>query len=87
MKVWIIEYCDADGNVRDCYPDFCYSSGEAYRIAPEFMAAMAACGPDGAWAKSWRIVEEEMPRTKASDGSGCFGPSFSEGGCGVVLTA
>jgi hypothetical protein len=45
MKVWIIEYCDAGGNVRDCYPDFCYSAGEAYRIAPEFMAAMAACGP------------------------------------------
>jgi hypothetical protein len=63
MKVWIIEYCDAGGNVRDCYPDFCYSAGEAYRIAPEFMAAMAACGPDGAWAKSWRIAEEEMPVT------------------------
>jgi hypothetical protein len=61
MKVWIIEYCDADGIARDCYPDFCYSAGEANLIAPEFMAAMAACGPDGAWAKSWRIVEEEMP--------------------------
>lgn len=60
-KHWMIEYCDADGIARDCYPDFCYSASEANLIAPELMAAMAACGPDGAWAKSWRIVEKEMP--------------------------
>jgi hypothetical protein len=60
MRIWIIEYCDVDGVARDCYPDFCYSPGEAHRIAPEFLAALAACGTDGLWAKSWRIVEGEL---------------------------
>ena len=59
MKVWMIEYCDTDGIARDCYPDFCHSRGEAYRIGPEFMAEMAACGPDGSWTKSWRVIEIE----------------------------
>jgi len=59
MKVWIIEYCDAGGNVRDCYPDFCYSRSEAKRIAPRFMADLAACD-SGMWVKSWRIAEEEI---------------------------
>jgi hypothetical protein len=67
MKVWMIEYCDTHGIARDCYPDFCYSQGEAYRIGPEFMAALAACGPDGSWAKSWRVIEieEETPPVQA----------------------
>ena len=59
MKIWMIEYCDSEGIARDCYPDFCYSRSEAYRIGPKFLNQMAACGPDGSWAKSWRVIEIE----------------------------
>jgi hypothetical protein len=59
MKIWMIEYCDSEGIARDCYPDFCHSRREAYRIGPKFLTQMAACGPDGSWAKSWRVIELE----------------------------
>ena len=63
MKIWMIEYCDGDGIARDCYPDFCNSLSEAYCIGPKFLTKMAALGPDGLWAKSWRVIEieEETP--------------------------
>jgi hypothetical protein len=59
IKIWVIEYRDASLAARDCYPDFCFSQREAKRIAPIFMAQLAACS-SGAWVRSWRIVEEEI---------------------------
>ena len=52
MKLYIIDYYNKNGEIGDCYPDFCYSQKEAETIAPVFMKEIP-------WAHSWQIRVEE----------------------------